>query len=65
VLLHAGTASDLSAELLTAQARAVVVPDASMGDDTRILVCEQPKAGGFTELTMLSKASMPLSPARG
>ena len=30
VLLDAGTASDLPAELLTAQARAVVVPDASM-----------------------------------
>ena len=30
VLLDAGTASDLPAELLTSQARAVVVPDASM-----------------------------------
>ena len=30
VLLDAGGASDLPAELLTAQARAVVVPDASM-----------------------------------
>ena len=31
VLLDAGTASDLPAELLTAQARAVVVPDAIDG----------------------------------
>ena len=35
VLLDAGTASDLPAELLTAQARAVVVPDASMASDAR------------------------------
>ena len=32
VLLDAGTASDLPAELLTRGARAVVVPDASMAD---------------------------------
>jgi polysaccharide biosynthesis transport protein len=57
VLLDAGTASDLSAELLTAQARAVVVPDASMADDARILMCDQLKAVGFTEVTMLSKPS--------
>jgi succinoglycan biosynthesis transport protein ExoP len=31
VLLDAGTASNLSAELLTAQARAVMVPDALDG----------------------------------
>ena len=33
VLLDAGTASDLPAELLTSQARAVVVPEASMAPD--------------------------------
>jgi polysaccharide biosynthesis transport protein len=43
--------------LLTAQARAVVVPDASMADDARILMCDQLKAVGFTEVTMLSKPS--------
>ncbi len=61
VLLDAGTASDLSAELLTAQARAVVVPDASMADDARTLMCDQLKAVGFTEVTMLSKPSEPLN----
>jgi uncharacterized protein involved in exopolysaccharide biosynthesis/Mrp family chromosome partitioning ATPase len=61
VLLDAGTASDLSAELLTAQARAVVVPDASMADDARTLMRDQLKAVGFTEVTMLSKPSEPLN----
>jgi len=40
VLLDAGSASDLPAELLTANARAVVVPDASMTPDARTLMCE-------------------------
>ncbi|HEY3029680.1 MAG TPA: Wzz/FepE/Etk N-terminal domain-containing protein [Bradyrhizobium sp.] len=61
VLLHAGSASDLSAEMLTAQARAVVVPDASMADDARTLMCDQFKAVGFAEVTMLSKRSEPLN----
>ena len=47
VLLDAGAASDLPAELLTAQARAVVVPDASMDADARTLMCEQLRAVGF------------------
>ena len=55
VLLDAGTASDLPAELLTAQARAVVVPDASMAADARTLMCDQLRAVGFSEVTMLSK----------
>lgn len=55
VLLDAGSASDLPAELLTAQARAVVVPDASMADDARTLMCDQLRAVGFSEVTMLSK----------
>lgn len=61
VLLDAGTASDLPAELLTAQARAVVVPDASMAADARTLMCEQLAAVGFTEVTMLSKPAQPSS----
>jgi len=60
VLLDAGTASDLPAELLTAQARAVVVPDASMAADARALMCDQLRAVGFTEVAMLSKPSQPL-----
>jgi succinoglycan biosynthesis transport protein ExoP len=55
VLLDAGTASDLPAELLTSQARAVVVPDASMTSDARALMCDQLRAAGFSEVTMLSK----------
>lgn len=55
VLLDAGSASDLPAELLTAHARAVVVPDASMTQDARTLMCEQLTAVGFSEVTMLSR----------
>src|SRR6266851_5646705 len=60
VLLDAGTAADLPPELLTAQARAVLVPDASMTADARSLMCDQLRAAGcFTELTMLSKPVQP------
>ncbi|MGY2906218.1 GumC family protein [Bradyrhizobium sp. URHC0002] len=55
VLLDAGTASDLPAELLTSHARAVVVPEASMASDARALMCDQLRAVGFSEVTMLSK----------
>jgi succinoglycan biosynthesis transport protein ExoP len=55
VLLDAGAASDLPAELLTSQARAVVVPDASMASDARALMCDQLRAVGFAEVTMLIK----------
>ena len=56
VLLDAGAASDLPAELLASQARAVVVPDASMTQDARALMCDQLEAVGFSEVTMLSKS---------
>jgi uncharacterized protein involved in exopolysaccharide biosynthesis/Mrp family chromosome partitioning ATPase len=56
VLLDAGTASDLPAELLTAKARAVVVPESSMPEDARILMSDQLKAVGFSEVTMLSES---------
>ncbi|HEX3136484.1 MAG TPA: lipopolysaccharide biosynthesis protein, partial [Casimicrobiaceae bacterium] len=56
VLLDAGAASDLSAELLTWQARAVVVPDESMTQDARDQMCDQLRAVGFSEVTMLSKS---------
>jgi Mrp family chromosome partitioning ATPase len=59
VLLDAGTASDLPAELLTANARAVVVPDASMNAEARKLMSEQLKDVGFSDVTMLSKPSQP------
>jgi succinoglycan biosynthesis transport protein ExoP len=59
VLLDAGAASDLPAELLTSQAQAVVVPEASMASDARALMCDQLKAVGFSEVTMLSKPCEP------
>lgn len=59
VLLDAGLASDLPAELLTSQARAVVVPDASMASDARTLMCEQLRAVGFSDVAMLSKPTLP------
>src|SRR3984957_4357777 len=59
VLLDAGTASDLPAELLTNQARAVVVPDASMAADARTVMCDQLRAVGFSEVTMLSQPTQP------
>lgn len=59
VLLDAGTASDLPAELLTAHARAVVVPDASMAADARALMSTQLGAVGFSEVVMLTKPVQP------
>jgi uncharacterized protein involved in exopolysaccharide biosynthesis/Mrp family chromosome partitioning ATPase len=55
VLLDAGTAADLPAELLTTNARAVVVPDPSMQDDARATMSDQLKAVGFSDVTMLSQ----------
>jgi uncharacterized protein involved in exopolysaccharide biosynthesis len=59
VLLDAGLASDLPAELLTAQARAVVVPDASMAQDARTQMSDQLKAVGFSDVAMLSGPALP------
>jgi Mrp family chromosome partitioning ATPase len=59
VLLDAGTATDLPAELLTAQARAVVVPDPAMPTDARAQFGDQLKAVGFAEVTVLSQPSSP------
>src|ERR1700731_1248766 len=59
VLLDAGSAADLPAEILTSQARAVVVPDASMAADARAAMCGQLRAVGFSEVTMLSKPVQP------
>ena len=59
VVLDAGAAADLPAELLTALGRAVVVPDASMDAEARNQMCAELKAAGFFEVTMLSKAWVP------
>ncbi|MCA6120669.1 lipopolysaccharide biosynthesis protein [Bradyrhizobium sp. WSM 1704] len=59
VLLDAGSAVDLPAELLTTQAQAVVVPDAGMAQDARRLMVDQLKAVGFANVTLLSKPHQP------
>jgi uncharacterized protein involved in exopolysaccharide biosynthesis/Mrp family chromosome partitioning ATPase len=59
VLLDAGLANDLPAELLTAQARAVVVPDGSMASDARDQMRDQLMAVGFSDVTLLTGPSLP------
>jgi uncharacterized protein involved in exopolysaccharide biosynthesis len=54
VLLDAGAAFDLTAELLTANAQAVVVPDSSMGPEERALMCRQFDRAGFSKVMLLS-----------
>ncbi len=54
VLLDAGAAFDLTAELLTANAQAVVVPDASMGAEERALMRRQLDQAGFSKVMLLS-----------
>jgi len=58
-VLDDGTASDLSAELLTAQARPVGELDVWCGDGARILMCDQLKPVGFIDVP--SKPSEPLN----
>lgn len=53
VLLDAGTAADLPAGMLTAQARAIVVPEASMGMEARARMAEELRAVGFGDVRML------------
>jgi len=55
VLLDAGNASDLPAELLTSGARAIVVPDVAMAAAARAQMCEQLTAVGFAAVTMLKQ----------
>jgi uncharacterized protein involved in exopolysaccharide biosynthesis/Mrp family chromosome partitioning ATPase len=57
VLLDVGAASELPAELLTSEAQAVVVPEASMPPDARDVMCDQLREVGFSEVTMLSRPS--------
>jgi Mrp family chromosome partitioning ATPase len=57
VLIDAGAASDLPAELLTTNARAVVVPDPSLDAAVRTQMCEKLRAVGFSEVMMLSKSA--------
>jgi uncharacterized protein involved in exopolysaccharide biosynthesis/Mrp family chromosome partitioning ATPase len=59
VVLDAGTAVDLPAGLLTAQAQAVVVPEPTMSEESRQVMSDQLKAVGFSDVTMLSRPSNP------
>ncbi len=53
VVLDAGTATDLPAQLLTADARGVLVPDAVMTADAQTMMAEQLKAVGFADVNVL------------
>jgi succinoglycan biosynthesis transport protein ExoP len=44
---------------LTANARAVVVPDTSMTEDARKLMADQLRVVGFSEIDMLSEPARP------
>lgn len=57
VVLDAGAADDLPAALLTAGARAIVVPDGAMSADARQAMSDQLRAVGFGSVTMLSQAA--------
>jgi Mrp family chromosome partitioning ATPase len=61
VVLDAGAADDLPAALLTAGARAIVVPDGAMSADARRSMSDQLRAVGFGDVTMLSQAA-PVDP---
>jgi uncharacterized protein involved in exopolysaccharide biosynthesis len=63
VLLDAGAASDLPAELLTIKARAVVVTEASLTQDARGLMHDRLSAAGFSDVTMLSRPALPFNGA--
>jgi succinoglycan biosynthesis transport protein ExoP len=65
VLLDAGTAADLPAGLLTSQARAIVVPEATMTMDARKLMADQLKAVGFADVKMLRSVAKPGKAATG
>ncbi|OQW53332.1 MAG: lipopolysaccharide biosynthesis protein [Proteobacteria bacterium SG_bin9] len=55
VLIDAGTASDMPAQLLTSRARAIVVPAAATDASFRTSYCDQLRAIGFERVTMLSR----------
>lgn len=55
VLIDAGTASDVPAQILTGQARAVVVPATVTDAPFRAAYCDQLRAVGFASVTMLSR----------
>jgi polysaccharide biosynthesis transport protein len=59
VVLDAGTAADLPATLLSANAQAVVIPDPAMNTQARSVMSTQLRATGFLGVTMLSGPADP------
>ncbi|MDB5521582.1 MAG: succinoglycan transport protein, partial [Tardiphaga sp.] len=57
VVLNAGAATDLGADLLTMQARGVLVPDASMSPEAQVTMTSQLKAVGFADVMVLHRVS--------
>ena len=55
VLIDAGTATDMPAQLLTSRARAIVVPATATDAPSRESYCDQLRAIGFQRVTMLSR----------
>lgn len=53
VVLDAGTASDLPASVIAAQAHAVIIPDPAITDSARDMMKSQLLASGFTGVTIL------------
>jgi Mrp family chromosome partitioning ATPase len=60
VVLDAGTASDLPAELLSTDARAVVVTEPSLEQGARTQIGEKLKAVGFADVAMLDRPAQPV-----
>lgn len=60
VVPDAGTAEDLPASLLSANAQAVVIPDPAMNAEACSFMCEQLHATGFVAVTMLSGPADPI-----
>jgi succinoglycan biosynthesis transport protein ExoP len=60
VVLDAGTASDLPAELLSTDARAVVVTEPSLEQGARAQIGEKLKAVGFADVAMLDRPAQPV-----
>ncbi|MDB5625225.1 MAG: lipopolysaccharide biosynthesis [Tardiphaga sp.] len=57
VVLNAGVATDLGADLLTMQARGILVPDASMSPEAQVTMTSQLKAVGFADVMVLHRVS--------
>ena len=55
VLIDAGAATDMPAQILTSDARAVVVPAGATDAPFRAAYCDQLRAIGFDRVTMLSR----------